>query len=231
MDNSGKKVKAVIFDLDDTLYDCTNTLSKKRRKELACVLTKYKHFTVEKAEEILQKDEGVRRYGSYEQIARNLNLPATFLDEVDAILKRPPTGLEEIKPFPDVIPTLETLKRQGLKVFLVSSGNLQEQEAKLNQLGLRPLFNEVMIVQRDGEGKVKGKCFHQLLEKYHLTPKEVLCVGDRVEDELKAASSLGIRTALLEHGQHYERFTNSQQKEFTPEHCLKGVGELVALLL
>ncbi|HHT9119695.1 MAG TPA: HAD family hydrolase [Candidatus Hypogeohydataceae bacterium YC41] len=227
-----KKIKAVIFDLDDTLYDCSGTLSRNRRRELARVVAKYKGCTEEEAVEFLQKDEEVRKYGRYEGMAHRLGLPPAFLDEIQVVLQKSP-DLNQIKLFSDVYPTLKALRGKGLKVFLVTSGNCDEQEAKMSQLGLSAsggLMEEVMIVKRDGEGKAKRRCFQQLLEKYGLAPEEVLCVGDRIEDELAAATALGIPTVMLEHGQHYERFANSSQKEIVPDFFIKSIVELLSLI-
>lgn len=223
------QIKALIFDLDDTLYDCSNTLSRNRRRELARVVARYKGCSEEAAQRFLQGDEEVRKYGRYEGLAHRLGLPPGFLNEIQVVLQRPP-DLSQIKLFPNVPPTLQALRGRGLKVFLVTSGNLEEQEAKLNQLGLKPLLDEVMIVKRDGEGKAKGDCFQYLMKKYHLTPKEVMCVGDRIEDELAAAAALGMTTAMLRHGQHYERFASSTQKEIAPDFFIKGIADILYLL-
>ncbi len=227
-----KKIKALIFDLDDTLYDCSGTLSRNRREDVAKAVAKYKGCTHEEALELLQKDEDVRRYGRYEGLVHCLGLPPGFLEEIQVLLHKSP-DLNQIKLFPDVAPTLQALRGRGLKVFLVTSGNREEQEAKLNHLGLSAsggLLDEVMIVKRDGEGDAKGKCFKHLLERYGLSPKEVMCVGDRIEDELTAAKALGIPTAMLKHGQHYQRFANSPQKEIVPDFCIERVGDLLRLL-
>lgn len=229
---SSKKIKAIIFDLDDTLYDCSSTLSRNRRQELARIVARHKGCPEEEAEEFLQKDEEVRKYGRYEGMAHRLGLPPDFLREIQLVIQKAP-DLKEIKLFPDVAPTLQTLRVLGLKVFLVTSGNREDQEAKLNQLGLSAsggLLDEVMIVNRDGEGKVKRKCFQHLLEKYNLCPEEVLCVGDRIEDELAAAQALGIPTVMLRHGQHYQKFATSPQKEIVPDFFIKGIAELLGLL-
>ncbi|MEK7821869.1 MAG: HAD family hydrolase [Planctomycetota bacterium] len=226
------QIKALIFDLDDTLYDCSNTLSRDRRRELARVVARYKGCSEEEALGVLQRDEAVRKYGRYEGLAHRLGLPPSFLNEIQAVLQRPP-DLSQIKLFPNVPPTLQALRGRGLKVFLVTSGNLEEQEAKLDQLGLSAsggLLDEVMIVKRDGEGKAKGDCFQRLMEKYNLTPKEVMCVGDRIEDELAAAAALGITTAMLRHGQHYERFVSSTQKEIVPDFFINSIGDLLGLV-
>jgi putative hydrolase of the HAD superfamily len=223
-----KKIRAVIFDLDDTLYDCSGTLSLNRRKELAKVLSRYKGCSEGEALEFLQRDESVRKFGRYEGLAHRLGLPTEFIKELQCLLQRPPE-LDRIKLFPDVGPTMQTLRERGIKVFLVTSGNLEEQEAKLNHLGLRPLMDEVIIVKRGGEGQAKGKCFQLLLEKYDLSPQEVLCVGDRIEDELSAARAIGMPTVMLRHGQHYQRFASSPNNDMAPDFLINSIGELLGL--
>ncbi|MFN3466332.1 MAG: HAD family hydrolase, partial [Candidatus Brocadiales bacterium] len=124
---NSKKTKALIFDLDDTLYDCSGTLSSNRLQELAGIVARYKGCTEEEAKGFLQKDEEVLKHGRYEGLVRRLDLPPGFLKEVQSILQKSP-DLNQIKLFPDVTPTLQALRGRGLKVFLVTYGNLEEQE-------------------------------------------------------------------------------------------------------
>src|SRR3989338_5497717 len=49
------QIKALIFDLDDTLYDCSNTISRDRRRELVGIVARYKGCSEEEALGVLQR--------------------------------------------------------------------------------------------------------------------------------------------------------------------------------
>jgi putative hydrolase of the HAD superfamily len=93
-------------------------------------------------------------------------------------------------PYDDVVPGLRQLP---LRRFLLTTGFRRLQESKLRQLGLASLFLAVYIDALDPPGPVgKGALLRQLLREQELRPSEVVVFGDRAEDELSAAQSLGM---------------------------------------
>ncbi len=79
---------------------------------------------------------------------------------------------------------------------LVTSGYQSWQEAKLEKLGIRNLFDEIIIDAIDDTAARRGKraIFLDLLQEHGWRPREVLVVGDNPHSELRAARELGIRT-------------------------------------
>lgn len=97
---------------------------------------------------------------------------------------------EPIAPYPDVPAALERL---ALLRFLLTTGFRRLQESKLKQLGLASLFVAVYVDALDPPGPVgKRALLQRLVAEHGLSPPEVMVIGDRADDELVAAETLGM---------------------------------------
>ena len=226
-------IKAVILDLDDTLYDCSGTLVHSRRLKAAGVIANAIGCSEKEAYQLQNDlDENSSVSGDlYEEIARRYSLPAGFMEEINR--KFSEVGISAIKPFAGVTDTLKKLKKDGILLFLVTAGKPEEQEEKVRVLGLDGLFDETTILDTTAVGAdAKKACFKEILDSRHLKAEEVLCVGDRMDRELKVAKELGIPTAMVRHGRHYRRFSSNStgDNEEAPDTYIESVADLPRIL-
>ena len=89
--------------------------------------------------------------------------------------------------------------------FLVTTGFRKMQLSKIQQLGIEADFKEVHVV--NPVVTTKKEVFAGILSRYGYAPKEVLVVGDDPESEIAAAKALGIPTVL------YDKFDNFSAAE------------------
>ena len=125
------KIKAVIFDLDDTLYDCTGSLIDASRRRAAKALVAAGLPCTE--EEVYQlQTELTEKYGPYHlifnEIVNKYNADNTLV--TIAYKAYNSSEVSEIKPFPYVIPALKELKENGYKLFLLTVGVHERQEKR-----------------------------------------------------------------------------------------------------
>ena len=87
------------------------------------------------------------------------------------------------------------LPRIPLRRYLVTSGFRRLQDSKIDALGIRPWFEEVLIDAIDapptGAGHGKQALFEQILAREGCTPRQMLVVGDNPLSELAAGRALG----------------------------------------
>ncbi len=194
------RVKAVIFDLDDTLYDCSGTLVLKSKKLAAKIISKAIKCSEAEALKLQLELEG--RLGPKADISREIaslyNLPEEFCKEITNTINT--LEVEGAILFPDAMDSINALKKIGFMLFLVTFGNRSMQEKKIKVLGLERAFDEIIITENP---LGKEKCFKAILTKYDLEPEQVLCVGDKIKDEIEVGERLGMSTALMKHGRHY----------------------------
>jgi FMN phosphatase YigB (HAD superfamily) len=100
-------------------------------------------------------------------------------------VRRPMQGYEDLK----------ILGELSAQRFLVTSGFRRLQESKIKALDLERQFAAIFIDAIDEQGRVgKLGLFQHILEKFHLTPTDVLVVGDNPNSEIEAGNRLGIDT-------------------------------------
>ncbi len=223
------KIKAVILDLDDTLYDCSGTLILRGRRQAAKAIARTINCPEEEA--YLLQREMEEKYGTkvniYEKIASSHNLPHSsageFLKEFIHV------DISGIALFPDVVDTLTQIKSLGYKLILVTSGEKQIQVRKIHVLGLHSnYFDEILIPDRNNY-QTKKDCFQEIVQRYNLEPEEILCVGDKIDDELTAGKSLGMVTVMLQHGRHFEAYLKERDKCIKPDYSIEYVKNILEL--
>ncbi|NUN22901.1 MAG: uridine diphosphate-N-acetylglucosamine-binding protein YvcK [Candidatus Jettenia caeni] len=222
------KIKAVIFDLDDTLYDCTGLLIDASRKRAAKAMVEAGLPCTEEEAYQLQKELS-DKYGPYHlvfnEIVNKYRANTTLINIAYKAYNS--SEVSEIKPFPDVIPTLKELKDRGYYLFLLSVGVHERQENKINILGLRPYFDEIVINDQE-IGPLMEDCIRNLIGRYTISPCETVMVGDKIRDELRIAKSLGMITIQMLHG----RYKNepSMNEYDRPHYKIKRIFQVPTIL-
>ncbi len=102
--------------------------------------------------------------------------------------------VEKIQPYPLV---REILQRKDCKKVLVSWGDPEFQHRKLEVLGVRHLFDKILI-SSSGEGK--KECMKEAMKSF--PEKEVWVIGDRLEFEIRFGNELGLKTVHLKRGKY-----------------------------
>lgn len=217
------RIKAIIFDLDDTLYDCSGTLVLKSKRLAAKIISKAIKCSETEALRLQLELEG--RFGPKadipHEIANQYNLPEDFCEEISNIINT--LGVEGATLFPDAMASIDELKRTGYKLFLVTFGNREMQEKKIRALGLERAFDKIIITDNP---LGKEKCFREILTMYDLEPEQVLCVGDKIKDEIEVGGKLGMHTVLIKHGRHYN-FYKSEITENAPYTFITKISDLL----
>jgi len=109
------------------------------------------------------------------------------------------TGLFENHLFDDVIPTLESLKTQGYRLFLATAKPEIYARRILEHFDLLKYFEYPYGSELTGERTNKGDLIAYILEKEQLNPDQCLMIGDREHDILGARKN-GIETIAVEYG-------------------------------
>ena len=100
-----------------------------------------------------------------------------------------------LQPYADVQPALERL-RTRYKLASLSNGN-----ADLGLIGLAPLFSVSLNARQIGVAKPDPRCFEHLARDLHLEAPNILYVGDDPFLDVEAARAAGLRTAWMNRSQ------------------------------
>ena len=93
------------------------------------------------------------------------------------------------------------------KILLTWETDNGLQDTKINNLGIRSFFDEILICHSNEE---KKQHLAQIKQKY--SSDEVCVVGDRIDAEIQYGNELGMKTVRLKYGKY---------KEMMPQHELQ----------
>jgi putative hydrolase of the HAD superfamily len=186
-------LKAIVFDLDDTLY-----------AERDFVLSGFQavaHWAVAnlgiEADRGYQSlfqlyNEGVRNDTFNRWLAiHNVDRSDLVSQLLDVYRQHPPT----ISPFPEVIDLLTALA-PSYKIGLVSDGYLEVQQRKWLALGLNSFFDAVVFSDSLGRENWKPSMapFKLVLAQLNISPEFSVYIGDNPRKDFFGARQLGMQT-------------------------------------
>jgi len=218
-------IKAVIFDLDDTLFDCTGLLVNNARKRAAKAMVKAGITLSEN--ELIEEQKKLNELNPTSNVFQIISEKYSEKNK-DEIVKKALEAynsdlVEEIHLFSGAKELLETLKEKKIKLILVTSGITKRQQKKIELLKIEYLFDEIFI--HDVEtGPEKEDFFTEVLKRFNLKPKEVVSVGDRIHSEIRIANMLGMNSVRLLHG----RFSEVKPKNILeePDYSINKISDL-----
>ncbi len=195
--------KAVIFDLDHTLFDRYATFkSILEHKEAYTVFKK----SVDKETILKEWTKADKNYvhlnsKHWDFSFEHLKTKGLLLDSVEKenffwgnIAKL--FALTAI-PFPDTFSTLDALKASGLKLGIITNGRHALQMKKIEMLGIEKYFDEILISGDFNTYKPDRKLFDIMSERLNLAPKDMLFVGDNPTNDIYGPRNAGYKTAWI----------------------------------
>lgn len=102
--------------------------------------------------------------------------------------------------YPHVTSTLMTLMKRGLRLAVVSDAPRREAWLRLCYLNLHHVFDAVVTFEDTGERKPSPAPFRLALQRLGVAPEEALMVGDWPERDVVGAMQAGLRTAFARYG-------------------------------
>lgn len=215
------EIKAVLFDLDNTLCDFVEA------KICACrAVTEHldrtddllSYFTRGKYD--IEDTENIRDY------LDDRNLYGQELYGECACIYRD-VKVESISIYPGVKRTLETLREKGMTIGIITDAFRENAVERLNKLGIGGYVDLLITCDVTGMKKKEGQPFRYALEVLELSPKEVVLVGDSNERDLNPAMEVGLYTVYAKYGDR-NRPNNSEMKYHavihSPEELLEVLG-------
>lgn len=198
------KIKAILFDLDNTLIDFTKFKKKATyaaaramvkaglktdaRKLAKKLLEFYYSYGIESDDPFEQYMLKEFKQIDYRALAAGIN---AYLHE----------KYIHLKPYPGVVETLRAIKKRGLKLAVVSDGLRVKAWMRLNAAGIDKYFDAVVTFEDTGQKKPAREPFLKACDILNVRPEECLFVGDWLERDIEGSKVLGMETCLVRYGQ------------------------------
>jgi putative hydrolase of the HAD superfamily len=103
-------------------------------------------------------------------------------------------------PYPHVHLTLHNLMRRDIRLAVVSDAPREPAWLRLVYLNLHHVFDEVITFEDTGVRKPQAEPFQEALRRLEVDPQEALMVGDWPDRDVAGAKALGIRTVFARYG-------------------------------
>lgn len=201
--------KAIFFDLDDTLISFDGVSAgawdescKDFVKKHECPYSKEELLaTINRARKWYWSDERRQKEGreNLKQARRDIVRAALSEygikdDEIIRDLADGYTALQysRVHAYPNTIATLNSLKKDGVRMSLITNGPSDGQREKLRRFGLTDYFEHLLIDQELGFSKPDVRVYYHALGLMNLTASEVWMVGDNLVWDVGAPKSIGI---------------------------------------
>ena len=194
-------IKAVLFDLDQTLIDFLG-MKKEASKKAANAMIKA-GLRLDKRKAGRQLFEFYLKHGIDSDTAFN-----KFIKKMHGKMdyKILAAGINAylssklIGPYPNVRQTLRKLRRKKIKIGIVTDAPALKAWKRLNAMGLDDFFDVVIAYEDTKKTKPHKLPFRLALRQLKTKPGEVLFVGDNPDRDIKGAEKAGMKTAFARYG-------------------------------
>ena len=225
------KIKAVFFDIDDTLYDTTLQAEMVRKNAIKAMIEAGLDIEEDEAMEALQ--EIVQQYGSnyqyhFDHLLERYGYQKNPRIIAAGIVAYHTTKAAYLVPFPDTVPTLLELRDMGYRIGVITEGRSVKQWEKLIRLGLQHFFHAVVISEDIGREKTDPEIFRLAAEKIGAKTKETIMVGDRLEKDIGGAKLAGMKTVQLKRGKHARKMPTCPEEE--PDYVIGKLKDILRIL-
>jgi putative hydrolase of the HAD superfamily len=190
-------IKAVLFDLDDTLYDESTFVASGFRTVAAHLADR---FGVDKQEAFSAMMAVLTTEGRgkvFDQVLERYGLYSSQL--VAELVNMYRSHLPEISLYPDVRPTFQALREYGARLGIITDGLHVVQKRKVAALGLQDLVDIMVYTDELGQEywKPRSAAFQRAVVMLGVQPGEAVYVGNDPAKDFAGPNSIGMFTIHL----------------------------------
>jgi len=210
---------AVCFDLDGTLFD-DHQYVRGGLRHAGDVLTD--RMGVELTDALLDAyfERGITE-STFDTVLREHGQSTELVPELVAAYHDNDAAL---RPFPETVPTLETLIEEYRLGVITGGTNGRD---KLDRLGLEEYFETVFVSPAYGSSKREPEIFEAALDSLGVGPTEAIYVGDRPSLDFPQPNRLGMTTVHVTTSRYAETEPTANA---VPDHTIDTLDQLPRII-
>jgi len=201
-------MKAIIFDLDNTLFDVEQYFSGAFSDIANYLEEKYQVSSIEIHTKLM--DIWKEKTSMYTHLFDDLLNELDLENELEKVVQIFNDFDGDLKPYPDTIPLLTMLQQAHFKLGIITDGNIQRQRRKINLLGIGHFFDVILLTKELGQSKLTKGPFQKALDELETTPECSFYIGDNPNLDFIGAKKTGLKTVRLLKGE----FKNTPRNEY-----------------
>ena len=220
-------MKAVFFDLDNTLIDFMRMKEASVNaavEEMISEGLKIDRDTALKEIYDIYREEGIEDTFIFQKFLMKTNKKIDYKMLSAAIVnyRRVQSGL--IKPYSHVMKVLLQMHKMGLKLGIITDAPELKAWMRLTELGIQDFFDVVVAKTDDSEFKPSKQPFLKATSLLGLNPENCIMVGDSLERDIKGAQSVGMKAVLAKYG------VRKDSEHDCSDYVLEDIEELIPIL-
>ena len=196
-------IKAVVFDLDDTLISEKEYI-KSGYRHIAEVVSQRFNFNKDQVYIDLFQLFKKSPHNVFNRLYEKYNIEYSK-DMIIDLVNEYRGHFPNIKFYDDVLPCLNELKRLGVKIGIITDGYAIAQRQKLIAVEADKYFDEIIVTDELGREywKPHPKAFEIIKERFEVSFDEMVYVGDNPEKDFYISTIYPIKTIrILRDGVH-----------------------------
>ncbi|SKA12176.1 putative hydrolase of the HAD superfamily [Pilibacter termitis] len=204
-------INAIVFDVDDTIYDQQEPFRRAiravfprfRETDMNTAYIRFRHHSDKGFPKVMAGEWTIDYFRFYRT---NETLKELGYDEIheekgayfQEIYEH---ELENITMLDEMRMTLEFLKKKNVPVGVITNGPTEHQLKKVKKLGLYDYVapNHVIVSQATGFQKPEKEIFNLAAKQFGMNPETTLYVGDSYDNDVKGAYNGGWKSMWFNH--------------------------------
>lgn len=185
-------MRAICFDLDDTLIDRWGSVRRFLVGQHARFATELNGIDLATYEEVFDRHDACgarKRIRVYRRVVRELQVPISAETLTMDYLRH---AWCEVTLLADAEAVLRHFIERGWRLACITNGSTAIQEPKLHSTGLAGYFDTISISEREGVAKPDPVIFWQTLDRLGVEPADAVMVGDNPDADMRGAREAGL---------------------------------------
>jgi putative hydrolase of the HAD superfamily len=217
-------IKAVIFDLDNTLIDFMKMKKLSCEAAMDAMISAGLKIERKKGMKILFQlyhEHGLEYQKIFQVFLKQVlgRIDYGIMASGIVAYRRVKEGL--LYPYSNVVPALNELKKK-YKIAILSDAPRIQAWTRLAAMNIQDKFDIVVTFDDTKTRKPDRKPFLYVLKKLHLKPEECLMVGDSLKKDITPAKKLGFKTAFAKYGMNTIEKTNVK-----PDYVMNNIEDIL----
>lgn len=220
-------IKAVLFDLDNTLLDFMSVKKKAVDSAIVAMIEAGLDIEANIARENIfniYNQEGYEYQEVFDKFLLDYHGSLDYKILASAIVAYRKTKEASIILYPNVNSTLIKLAKKGYKLAVLSDAPSREAWVRLYSVNLHHLFDVVVTYNDTKKLKPSPEPFNKAIELLGVKPENIIMVGDWPERDVVGARSAGMKTAFAKYGDVFNT------KESGADYDLENISEIIDIL-
>lgn len=234
-------IKAILFDIDNTLMD----FALRKNKSIDAAIFAMQEsglnldFNIAKKEIYDLYDQiGIENQEIFQKYLESKNLSNNYKLLAKAIYAYRKAKDAETKTYPRVKKIFLEFIKKGIILGIISDAPRLQAHLRLVELGLEDFFEFVLTPEDFGTNKTTTIPFEKARELLKLNADEILFVGDRPDRDILNAKNVGMKTAFASYGYYGgiipKNIDNSEfeaiKREYSPDFVLNKFEDILKVI-